>query len=49
MDNNTNHRDLDQTDEILNPDLPDEALEAAAEMGKGFPTASINILPPNCC
>ena len=51
MKNDPNDRHLDQTDEqILTSDVSDEALEvAAASMGGTGPTASINIVPPNCC
>ena len=50
MKNDPNDRHLDQTDEeILTSDVSDEALEAAAGMGGTGPTASINIVPPNCC
>jgi hypothetical protein len=41
---------LDQADrQILTPELPDEALEAAAGIGGTIPTGSVNIIPPNCC
>jgi hypothetical protein len=48
---NDDTRDLDQADtQILNPELPDEALEAAAgPMAGTIPTGSVNIIPPNCC
>jgi hypothetical protein len=50
MKNDSNDRHLDQTDEeILTSDVSDEALEVAAGMGGTGPTASINIVPPNCC
>ena len=50
MKNDPNDRHLDQTDEeILTSDVSDEALEVAAGMGGTGPTASINIVPPNCC
>ncbi len=50
MDNATDDRDLGQTDEeILTSDVSDEALEAAADMAGAIPTASIDIVPPNCC
>ncbi|MGA2892374.1 MAG: hypothetical protein ABSE22_05850 [Xanthobacteraceae bacterium] len=35
--------------EILVTDVSDEALEAAAVVAAGIPTASIDIVPPNCC
>jgi hypothetical protein len=47
---NDDTRDLDQADaQILFPELPDEALEAAAGIGGTIPTGSVNIIPPNCC
>jgi hypothetical protein len=47
---NDDTRDLDQADtQILTPELPDEALEAAAGIGGTIPTGSVNIIPPNCC
>jgi hypothetical protein len=47
---NDDTRDLDQVDtQILTPELPDEALEAAAGIGGTIPTGSVNIIPPNCC
>ena len=47
---NDDTRDLDQADaQILIPELPDEALEAAAGIGGTIPTGSVNIIPPNCC
>jgi hypothetical protein len=47
---NDDTRDLDQADtQILNPELSDEALEAAAGIGGTIPTGSVNIIPPNCC
>jgi hypothetical protein len=47
---NDDTRDLDQADtQILTPELPDEALEAAADIGGTIPTGSVNIIPPNCC
>lgn len=50
MKNDANNRDLDQTDEeILAFDFSDAALEAAADMAGTLPTASMAILPPNCC
>ena len=35
--------------QILTPELPDEVIEAAANMGGTIPTGSVNIIPPNCC
>jgi hypothetical protein len=50
MNNATDDRDLDQADtQILTPELPDEALEAAAGIGGTIPTGSVNLIPPNCC
>jgi hypothetical protein len=47
---NDDARDPDQADtQILTPELPDEALEAAANNGGTIPTGSVNIIPPNCC
>jgi hypothetical protein len=47
---NDDTRDLDQADgQLLTPELPDEALEAAADMAGTIPTGSIGIIPPNCC
>jgi hypothetical protein len=47
---NDDNRDLDQADtQILTPELPDEALEAAADNLGTIPTGSVNIIPPNCC
>jgi hypothetical protein len=48
---NDDTRDLDPADtQILTPQLPDEALEAAAgTMAGTIPTGSVNIIPPNCC
>jgi hypothetical protein len=48
---NADSRDPNRADEqILSPELPDEALEAAAAAAAGtIPTGSVNIIPPNCC
>jgi hypothetical protein len=47
---NDDTRNLDHADgQILTPELPDEALEAAADMAGTIPTGSIGIIPPNCC
>jgi hypothetical protein len=47
---------LDQTEaldrseqQLLVAEVSDEALEAAAVVAGGIPTASIDIVPPNCC
>ncbi len=43
-------KDADQTDEdILAFEVSDDALEASAGPVGAFPTASIDIIPPNCC
>jgi hypothetical protein len=43
-------KDRDQTDDdILVFEVSDDALEAAAGPVGAFPTASIDIIPPNCC
>lgn len=47
-----NDDDRDQADaQILIPEFPDEALEAAAAAATAgtIPTGSVNIIPPNCC
>ncbi len=50
MNNTTEDRDPNRTDEdLLNPDVSDEALEAAADLDRAIPTASVDIIPPNCC
>jgi hypothetical protein len=50
MNDDTDDRDLDRADQqILCPELPDEALEGAATLGGTIPTGSVNIIPPNCC
>jgi len=50
MNNEQNVVDRDQADAaILDFDIDDAAIEIAA-MGVGtIPTASVNIIPPNCC
>jgi hypothetical protein len=48
--NDDTDREFDQADtQILTPELPDEALDAAANNGGTIPTGSVNIIPPNCC
>ena len=43
-------RGLDRDDDkVLVLDFSDEDLEAAGDLEKAFPTASVNIVPPNCC
>jgi hypothetical protein len=50
MKNDTRDRELDGTDEdILAFEVSDDALEAAAALTATAPTASIAIVPPNCC
>jgi hypothetical protein len=50
MNDERNVADRDQADvAILDFDVDDAAIEIAA-MGVGtIPTASVNIIPPNCC
>jgi hypothetical protein len=50
MNDEQNVADRDQADvTILDFDVDDAAIEIAA-MGVGtIPTASVNIIPPNCC
>ncbi len=41
---------LDQADAaILNADIDDVAIEIAASGIGTIPTASVNMVPPNCC
>jgi hypothetical protein len=43
-------RDRDRVDaEILNVDIDDAAIEVAASGMGTIPTASVNMVPPNCC
>jgi len=51
MNNDPRESALDQTDEdVLNCEIPDEALEAAAApIGGTIPTGSVALVPPNCC
>ena len=50
MNNDPTDRDLEQTEEeILTFDVSDEALEIAADVSGTMPTASMAVLPPNCC
>ncbi len=47
---NDDASNLDQNEEeVLTHDVSDEALEAAAEMAATLLTASMAIVPPNCC
>jgi hypothetical protein len=42
--------DQDQADlSILDFDIDDVAIEMAAAGAATIPTASVNIIPPNCC
>ena len=42
--------DRDQADaQILNVDIDDVAIEVAAAGVGTIPTASVNMVPPNCC
>jgi len=47
--NNDQNEDYDQDAAILNLDVDDAAMELAATGVGTVPTASINIVPPNCC
>jgi hypothetical protein len=47
--NNDQNENYDQDAAILNFDVDDAAIELAATGVGTVPTASINIVPPNCC
>jgi hypothetical protein len=47
--NNDQNEDCDKDAAILNLDVDDAAIELAATGIGTVPTASINIVPPNCC
>jgi hypothetical protein len=50
MNDNQNLVDQDQADvAILNFDVDDVAIEIAATGVGTIPTASVNMVPPNCC
>jgi hypothetical protein len=50
MKNAVEDADRDQTDAaILNVDIDDVAIEIAASGVGTVPTASVNMVPPNCC
>jgi len=50
MNHEPNDADRDQADAaILNVDIDDVAIESAASGTATIPTASINMVPPNCC
>ena len=48
-----NHETRDSQDQadaaILNADIDDVAIEIAASGVGTIPTASVNMVPPNCC
>lgn len=47
--NNEQNNDHDQDAAILNYDVDDIAIELAATGVGTIPTASVNMVPPNCC
>ena len=47
--NNDQNELHDQEDAILNFDVDDVAIEVAATGVGTIPTASVNMVPPNCC
>jgi hypothetical protein len=47
--NNEQSEDHDQDTAILNFDVDDAAIEVAAGGVGTIPTASVNMVPPNCC
>lgn len=50
MNHEANAPDRDRADaEILNVDIDDVAIEIAASGVGTIPTASVNMVPPNCC
>jgi hypothetical protein len=50
MNGEPNDPDRDQADAaILNVDIDDVAIEIAASGVGTIPTASVNMVPPNCC
>lgn len=50
MDEALNDSNEDQADAaILNVDIDDVAIEIAASGVGTIPTASVNMVPPNCC
>jgi len=50
VNDNAKDADRDNADaEILNCDLDDAAIEVAATGFGTIPTASVNMVPPNCC
>jgi len=50
MNHEAEHADRDQADAaVLNVDIDDVAIEIAASGVGTIPTASVNMVPPNCC
>ncbi len=50
MNQAANDRNQDEADAaILNVDIDDVAIEVAASGVGTIPTASVNMVPPNCC
>ena len=47
--NKDQNEDQYQDDAILNFDVDDVAIEIAATGVGTIPTASVNMVPPNCC
>jgi hypothetical protein len=47
--NTDQNEQRDQADAILNFEVDDVAIEAAATAVGTIPTASVNMVPPNCC
>jgi hypothetical protein len=49
VDNDRNQAEHSHDVEILNFDVDDIAIELAATGVGTIPTASVNMVPPNCC
>ena len=49
MDHSDNEIDRDQDEAVFNLDVDDAAIELAATGVGTIPTASVNMVPPNCC
>ena len=49
MDQGDNELDRNQDEAVLNFDIDDTAIELAATGVGTIPTASVNMVPPNCC
>ncbi len=49
MDHGDNEIDRNQDEAVLNFDIDDAAIELAATGVGTIPTASVNMVPPNCC